>query len=239
MQKIKKHHFMIDKGVLEKICRYANLKKSETILEIGAGTGNLTEFLTDRCGFVYAIEKDRNFYNTLKEKFSYLENIEIINADVLRIDLPKFDKVVSNLPYGISRRITERLLRERFQLGILVYQREFAQKLLAKPGTRDYRYISALMQSCADVEILDGIPPEAFDPKPMVFSAIVRVKPRIVAEQHYIDFLHSLFNQRNKKIENLIKLRGELPENLQKRRAFELKPEELREIYSNLYFNLS
>ena len=216
--------------MLKKICGYAGIKESEIVLEIGAGTGNLTEFLIDKSKFVYAIEKDNVFCATLKKRFAGLGNIEVINADALKIDLPEFDKVVSNLPYDISRKVTEKLLKEKFRLGVLVYQKEFTEKLTATPKTKSYRFISALTQSCTDVEILDEIPPKAFNPQPKVYSAIARIKPRIRAEEGYINFLHILFNQRNKRIKNLIKVKG--LENLQERRVFELSPEELSELYS-------
>lgn len=218
--------------MLKKICGYAGIKESEIVLEIGAGTGNLTEYLVDKSKFVYAVEKNRGFYSTLKKRFAGLGNIEIINADALKIDLPEFDKVVSNLPYDISRRVTERLLKEKFRLGVLVYQKEFTEKLTAKPKTKSYRFISALTQSCADVEVLDEIPPKAFNPKPRVYSRVVRIKPRIQAEEGYINFLHHLFNQRNKKIKNLIKVKG--LEDLQEKRVFELNPTELSKLHSHV-----
>ena len=113
-----KQHLMVDRCVLEKICGYAGIKESEIVLEIGAGTGNLTGCLVDKSKFVYAIEKDNVFCGTLKKRFMNHRNIKVLNADALKIDLPGFDKVVSNLPYDISRRITERLLGERFLLGV-------------------------------------------------------------------------------------------------------------------------
>lgn len=220
---------MIDRQIIEKICNYANLTKHDTVLEIGAGTGNLTDKLVERSKFVYAIENDLELIRILKNRFRNSENIKIIEGNALRVEFPKFNKIVSNLPYNISRRITEKILRYDFWLGILVYQKEFAEKLVAMPGTENYRFIGALAQSTADIEILDTIPKSAFNPMPEVESAIVRIKPLLKADENYSKFLHLLFDHRNKKIRNIIN--AEISAYGEKR-PFELGHKELKELYS-------
>lgn len=224
-------HFMIDRRAIERICNHANLTKHDIVLEIGAGTGNLTDKLLEKSKFVYAIENDFDLIRILRDRFRNSENIKIIQENALRSEFPKFNKVVSNLPYNISRKITEKILGYDFWLGILVYQKEFAEKLVALPGTRNYRFISALAQSVADIDILDTIPPSAFNPVPEVESAIVRIKPFFKPCEGYSNFLHSLFDHRNKKISNMIKKVG-IPDAYISKRPFELNPEELKELHS-------
>lgn len=221
---------MTDRQTIEKICSYANLTKHDTVLEIGAGTGNLTDKISERSKFVYAIENDPDLVRILKNRFKNSRNIKIIPGNALRIEFPRFNKIVSNLPYNISRRITEKILGYDFWLGILVYQKEFAEKLVSLPGTGNYRFISALSQSTADIEILDTIPKSAFNPMPEVESAIVRIKPFMRADEDYSKFLHPLFDQRNKKIRNI--MNAEIPEIYKDKRPFELNPEELKNLYT-------
>ena len=224
-----KANLMVDESFVGKICDYALLKKTDSVLEIGAGTGNLTTELLDRCGKVYALEKDRGFVTRLEDRFMQAKNLEIIQGNALKVPFPETDKIVSNLPYDISKKITEKILNHNFILAVLVYQKEFADKLAAKPGSENYRFISALTQSCAKVEVLDTIPPNAFNPQPKVSSAIVRLTPSRVAEEDYILFLRRLFNQKNKKISKVLKQDdlGALGE----RRAYTLPPETLLSIY--------
>ncbi len=221
---------MTDRQTIEKICSYANLTKHDTVLEIGAGTGNLTDKIAERGKFVYAIENDPDLVRILKNRFKNSRNIKIIPGNALRIEFPRFNKIVSNLPYNISRRITEKILGYDFWLGILVYQKEFAEKLIALPGTENYRFIGALAQSVADIDILGTIPPSAFTPLPEVTSAIVRIKPFLKADENYSKFLHLLFDQRNKKVSNVIN--AEIPEVYGNRRPFELCPEELKNLHT-------
>lgn len=221
---------MTDRQTIEKICSYANLTKHDTVLEIGAGTGNLTDKISESSKFVYAIENDPDLVRILKNRFKNSRNIKIIPGNALRIEFPRFNKIVSNLPYNISRRITEKILGYDFWLGILVYQKEFAEKLIALPGTGNYRFITAFARSNADIEILDTVPPSVFSPIPNVESAIVSIKPFMRADEDYSKFLHLLFDQRNKKVSNVIN--AEIPEVYGNRRPFELSPEELKNLYT-------
>lgn len=230
---LRDQHFLVDEKILEKICNYAELKKDERVLEIGAGTGNLTEKILQRRVFVFAIEKDPLLVDKIKTRFSNERNLMLIKGDALKLNFPEFDKVVSSLPFSISRKITEKVLMHKFKLAILVYQEEFAKKLIAKKNSKNYRFISALAQSCAEIEILSKIPNEAFMPIPKVSCVIVKLKQNNVAERNYIDFLHLLFNHRNKKIGQTLKTK--LPENFSGKRVFELSPSELIQIYKEFY----
>ncbi len=223
----KKANLMIDEELIRRICDYASLKQSDRVLEIGAGTGNLSAELAKRAGTVYAVERDARSCSFLEKRFSEAKNVEIICADALKIGYPSFDKIVSNLPYEISRKVTERILSVRFGLAVLVFQKEYAEKLSAEPGNGNYRFISALAQFSADIEVLEIVPAKAFRPAPRVQSAVVRLRQKEVPEAGFVDFLHKVFNYRNKKLKKLFPSAEGLPDT----RGSRLSPEELRKVY--------
>ena len=220
--------------LIKRICDYADVKSKDTVLEIGAGTGNLTAELIKRAKFVYAVEKDKKILETLYDRFQRCENIKIIHGDALKIEFPKFNKIVSNLPYSISKKITIKFLKYKFDRAILLYQKEFVDKLIAKSGTDNYRFISALVQSVADVEFLENVPPAAFQPRPRVWSALIKIVPKRIPDNRYIEFLKTLFNYKNKKIINILKDKN-IPKKYADSRSINLNPEELLGLYSRIY----
>lgn len=213
-------NFMVDLKTIKKICGYAGLQKDDVVLEIGAGTGNLTSELLKKCAVV-AVERDGNFACALRNKFAS-GNLTVIEGDALKVNFPRFNKIVSNLPYSISRKITEKILKYEFDLAVLVYQKEYALKLTSKPGLENYKCISVIAQSCSEIEILDYLSPEVFQPEPEVMSAVVRMRRKFAAGDSYINFVKSLFNKRNR----IIKGTG--------KRVFELTPDEILELYKSL-----
>jgi len=202
-------HHVVDPIVLEKMVDHTHLSREDVVLEIGAGIGNLTRLLAQRAGKVISIERDRRFINILCEQLMGLSNVQIIYGDALRIELPKFNKVVANLPYGISSDITFRLLEHKFELAVLMYQQEFAERMVAKPGSDDYSRLTVNTYYRAHVELLGKVPPEAFVPPPKVTSAIVRLRPRkppfkVVDERMFFDVVRALFQHRRQKVRNAL-----------------------------------
>jgi 16S rRNA (adenine1518-N6/adenine1519-N6)-dimethyltransferase len=224
-----KANLMVDEALIKRICDYSSLGKTESVLEIGAGTGNLTAELLSRAGRVYAIEKDPGFVEKLRGRFALQKNLEIISGNALKTDFPPTDKIASNLPYDISKKITEKILQQDYSIAVLVYQKEFAVKLSAKPGSENYRYISALTQSFAKIEVLETISPAAFAPQPKVNSAIVRLRQIRKLDEGYMLFLRKLFNQRKKKVKKLVDY--DVDPQIGEKRPFQLAPEELALIY--------
>jgi len=201
----KDQHFLNDKNILSRIIEYGQLKRSDTVLEIGAGFGNLTEKIASKAGKVIAVEIDPELSSSL----SRLENVEVINEDVLNIEFPPFNKVISNLPYSISSPITFKLLKHKFDFGILMYQYEFARRMVARPDTEDYSRLSIAVQYFADVEMLEVVPRSAFSAPPEVKSAIIKLTPRpspykVKDESFFMDFIKVVFSQRRKKLRNAI-----------------------------------
>lgn len=192
---------MIDKNTLEEICNYASLNDNDVVLEIGAGTGNLTKEILKKAKKVIAIERDKNLVGILKkETKKYEDKIQIIEGDALKIPFDfYFNKIVSNIPYSISRKIFEKILTKKFEIGIFVVQKEFAKKLIEKKG-KNYKSISVLTQTGCEVEILKHINRKAFYPVPCVDSVIMKLKQKFPLSLNYIKFVKDLFSRRNKKI---------------------------------------
>ena len=239
---------LIDDPVLHRIIWYAHLHDSDVVLEIGAGTGVLTEKLAEHSSRVIAIESDASLAGSLIERFKGT-NVKVVHGDALKLkfsQFPRFNKVVSNLPYSISSKITFKLLKHPFEEAILMYQYEFARRLAASHGSKDYGKLSICVQYLADVELLEIVPPTAFSPRPGVRSAIVRLVPRApeyeVADRSFFSkFLTAVFSQRRKKLKNSIaaftSVRNlELPDDLLNMRPEELPAARLAEISDVLYY---
>ena len=229
----KGQNFLVDRYVLSRIADYAELNPTDRILEIGAGTGNLTEVLSRRAGRVYAVEVDSGLAAGLRGRFA---NVEVISGDALKVELPDYNKVVSNLPYQISSKITYRLLSKPFDLAVLMYQKEFATKLIALPGTAEYGRLSMVAGHYARAEILESVSRTAFQPNPRVGSAIVRLRPRPdrldVNHENFMRLATGLFSHRRKKLGPALEAMGisreafaELDRSILDHRAEEIDPE--------------
>jgi len=232
-------HLLVDAAVAERQAGYACLTGADAVLEIGPGKGILTRALAARAGRVIAIEKDASFAPYLEQLG---DNVEVIFADALEHPLPRFDKVVSNLPYVISSPMTFRLLEHGFGLGVLMYQKEFAERLCAAVGEEGYSRLSVETYRRAVCRILEEVPPSAFSPHPRVRSAIVELLPRpcpfpMRSPEAFSAVARALFSHRRKSVRNaLLSERGVLGTLLErleasgpalKRRAETLAPEEI------------
>ena len=133
----------------------------------------------------------------------------MIIGDALKEDFPHFNKVISNFPYSISSPVTFKLLEHGFEMGILMYQHEFAERMVALPGSKDYGRLSIAVQYHAKVEILEVVSRHAFSTPPQVNSAIVRLVPRpppyeVKDVDFFMKFITAAFSQRRKKLKNAI-----------------------------------
>ncbi len=206
-------HFLVDDRILDRIPGYLPPGTDAThLLEIGGGTGGLTDRLLRTGETVTVIERDPSLAAFLREEFAdevEADRLRVVEGDAVAVDLPEFSACVSNLPYGISSPITFRLLPRSRPL-VLTFQREFAERMAADPGTDDYSRLSVTAGHYADVEVVEVIPPSAFDPEPAVESAVVRVRPRdpdyeVDDEAFFLDFVKALFTQRRKTVRNGIR----------------------------------
>jgi len=203
-------HFLTDSALLQRMISYASLNSDDVVLEVGAGFGFLTSLLSQRCKKVVAVEVDRKLVQALHEQFQGVENIELIEGDVLKASVPPFNKVVATPPYSISSSLLFWLLGKPFDIAVLTFQKEFAERLAAPVGSKDYSRLTVTTYYRADVELLDYVPRTAFYPPPDVDSIVVKLKPkpkppfRVKNEQAFFELVQTVFTQRNKKLRNAI-----------------------------------
>ena len=204
-------NYLIDNFKRKKIIEYAKLTEEDTVLEIGPGIGTLTIELAKKAGKVIAIEQDTAIFNILKKRLEKekIDNVELINGDAVKVDFPEFNKIVSNLPYQISSPISFKFLEHDFDLAILMYQKEFADRMNGKVGTKQYSRLSAMLYFKANIKFLTKVSPESFIPSPKVDSSVVELKPKEskIADDDfkiYSKVVKALFQHRNKKARNAL-----------------------------------
>lgn len=238
-------NFLVDDELLRRIVSYASVNAEDIVLEVGAGLGFLTKALSEVCKRVVAVEVDRRLIGVLREQLRSLRNVTLIKGDILKVSVPKFNKVVSTPPYAISSPLLFWLLKHSFECAVMTFQKEFAERLAAPVGSRNYGRLTVATYYRAEVELLELAPRDKFYPPPDVDSVVVRLKPRgeppfkVKNMKVFDELLRELFTQRNKKVRNAILsyLRGKgmtkeeavkLAESLlfHKKRVRELAPED-------------
>ena len=233
-------NYLIDKNKRDQIINFGNIDENDVILEIGTGIGTLTIELAKKAKKVIAIEQDKKICEILAQRLKdeKIDNVELINDDALNVEFPEFNKIISNLPYQISSPITFKFLDYDFDLAILMYQKEFADRMNGEVGTKDYSRLSAMLYFKCNVEKLTNVSSESFIPKPEIDSTVVKLTPKenkIPDEDFkiYSNFTKALFQHRNKKIKNaLIDSRHiitKLDKKEMKKRMNEIEDEQLEE----------
>lgn len=207
-------HFLVDDRILDRIPTYATKIDADPahVLEIGAGTGALTDRLLAVADRVTAVERDPDLAAFLRKEFAdaiAANRLSVIDGDALDVDLPDHTASVSNLPYGASSEILFELLPKGVPLVAMV-QREFADRMAAGPGSDEYGRLSVTAGHYATVEVVEPVPPEAFSPPPAVDSAIIRALPRdpeytVPDEDFFLSFVTAVFTQRRKTMRNAIR----------------------------------
>lgn len=215
-------NFLVDHNVLDFICAAGRLSADDVVLEIGAGTGLLTQHIASSGARVVAAEIDSNLFEMLSEYVGEMANVRLLNSDIhgkRRHLSPAVEsalddalasggtlKVISNLPYCISSDLLVSLLEmdRPAELMIVTVQKEFAVRMLAKPGSRDYGILTVLLSAQAEVKRLRDLAPSVFWPVPKVGSSIIRITPdpaRLASVSDYGIFkavVSALFGQRRK-----------------------------------------
>ncbi len=215
-------HFLTDTNSCRKIARFAQIGPHDSVVEIGPGTGQLTEILISMARQVTAVEFDREMVQYLKDHWPPEDSpgssrLTLVQADVLTLDWNTIlgqdpVKVIGNLPYNISTRILQRMIeiKDRFQSCTILIQKEVAQRILAAPESKDYGYFTLLMEYHFQRLAGFDVPPGAFVPKPKVISHVIKLIPREPphAVSDYAAFLALLkdaFQQRRKTLWNNLK----------------------------------
>ncbi len=214
-------NFLIDTHVLEKIISEAEISSDDMVLEIGPGIGTMTQYLCENARKVIAVEIDRALIPILEDTLSAYENITIINEDILKVDINRLVeeynmgkrvKVVANLPYYITTPIIMGLFEKKVKVDSItvMVQKEVAQRMQAKPGTKNYGALSLAVQYYAEPEIVANVPPNCFMPRPNVSSSVIRLRlhdePNIKVEDEKMMFkiIRASFEQRRKTLINSI-----------------------------------
>ncbi len=211
-------NFLIDDFVIGKIIRAAEVDDTDTVLEIGPGIGTLTQYLAEAAEHVYAVEIDRNLIPILSETLADYDNVTVINEDILKTDIAAIAaksksgrlKCVANLPYYITTPIIMELLEKRLPIDSItvMIQKEVAERIAAKPGTKDYGALTLAVNYYAQTYLAANVPPNCFIPRPNVGSAVIRLKvlerPPVEVKDEALMFrlIRASFNQRRKTLSN-------------------------------------
>ena len=206
MKKSLGQNFLIDQNILRKEAKLAN-PKGKTVLEIGAGDGRLSEKILELEPMrLFLIEKDGRMVKILNDRFCGCgEQVVVIGGDVLEMELPEADVVIGNIPYYITSPIIFRLATQKFERAVLIVQKEFAQKMAARSGDKNYGRLSVTAQLAFDVELVQLVPRHLFRPVPKVDSAMIVLKPtgrRLTQQQENI--IRYLFTHKNKTVRNAL-----------------------------------
>jgi 16S rRNA (adenine1518-N6/adenine1519-N6)-dimethyltransferase len=238
-------HFLCDSKVAEREIHYAEINRNDSVLEIGSGTGVLTRLLAEKAQLVIAIEIDPALVSKLKSTLPF--NVKVIQGDATKTDfntLPRFNKIVANLPFQISSPITFKMLHHDFSVAVLIYQKEFAQRMVAEKGSKNYSRLSVNVYYRAHCELLEIVPKTCFYPQPRVDSYMVRLRPRwcppfyVKNEEFFYTFTRELFNYRRKKIRKILKDRFHIASEklpYRDRRVEDLAPHQIGELSDKVH----
>ena len=212
-------NFLINTSILEEIIDAAEITKEDFVLEIGPGIGTMTQYLCEAAREVVAVEIDTNLIPILGDTLSAYDNVEVMNADILKVDIAKLAdernggkpiKVVANLPYYITTPIIMGLFESHVPIDsiTIMVQKEVADRMQEGPGSKEYGALSLAVQYYAKQEIVVNVPPSCFMPQPKVGSAVIRLtrheNPPVDVDNEKLMFqvIRASFNQRRKTLAN-------------------------------------
>lgn len=238
-------NFVLDEDLLLQMVSCAKLLPEDTVVEIGGGLGFLSEKILDfnpKHLFIY--ESDKSLYNFLVKKFKDDKRVSVINSDYLKSISPPHSVNISNPPFSISSKIFLKVLRERPRIAVMTFQKEFAERLIAKPGTRKYGRLSVMASLLSTVEVVRVVKNSSFFPPPKVDVSLVKIVPKesslTLSELKKLEVvLRELFKYRRKllkkainfsRISNKEVLISSFSDIVNDKRVFQLTPDELLEI---------
>lgn len=217
-------NFLVDQNYIGKIISALDLRRDETVIEIGAGRGALTEILIESGASVIAIELERDMIAVLRERFASKKNFKLVESDALKVDFREIIrdgdqkaelKLVANLPFYISTAILQKLIEQRdcFSQMILMFQREVVRRITAKVGNSERGFLTVLTEAYLKSEKLFDVPPDAFKPAPKVWSSVMRLITKNVNEINiesgdlFREIVSASFAQKRKTIFNNLKIK--------------------------------
>lgn len=216
-------NFLVNPEILKIIIEAGELTNTDTVIEIGAGLGCLTDVVTRHAKSVIAVEVDTLLYKVLEAQFSTDPRVQLLNVDILKLELntllsdktaigPTTFKVLANLPYSITTPILWKLLEHHKQIHscVLMMQKEVAERIVAGPGGKDYGALTIGITYHAEAELIATLSPENFYPAPKVDSALLKLtmreKPKVVVENEQLFFtvVRTAFRTRRKMLKNAL-----------------------------------
>ncbi|KAK6798053.1 hypothetical protein RDI58_005755 [Solanum bulbocastanum] len=237
-------HLLMNPRVLNSIVQKSNILPTDTVLEIGPGTGNLTLKLLEVAQKVIAIEIDKRMVEILHKRVSergLQDRLTVICQDALKTEFPQFDLMVANIPYGISSPLVAKLVygKNSYRSGTLLLQKEFARRLLANPGDSEFNRLAVNVKLVADVEFVMNVSKKDFLPCPKVDSSVVKIYPKTeipkVDYEEWCAFTRTCFTKKNKTLGAIFKQKRMLMElmKLQETKG----DEEKNTLYSDYHVN--
>ncbi len=214
-------NFLIDYNIIEKIVGGAGITSEDTVIEVGPGIGSLTQGLAEAASKVVAVEVDQKLIPILEENLREYSNVKVIHEDILKVDINnllkqhasgKKVKVVGNLPYYITTPIIMRFLEEKIPVDsiTIMIQKEVAERMAAKPSTKEYGTLSIAVQYYCDTERVAVVPPSVFIPQPSVDSSVIKLtlleRPRVEVQDEglYFALVKDAFGKRRKTLLNAL-----------------------------------
>jgi len=199
-------HILKNHGLIDTIIEKAQVKHTDTVLEIGAGTGSITLKLLKRAKKVIAYETDKRLAKELLSKVNAVGDVrnrlDLLQKDVLREDFPHFDLCISNIPFNISCPLILKLISYDFKCGYILVQKEFGDRLIARPGTESYSRLSVVVQLLANVEHVMRISKNSFVPAPKVDTCFMKIEPKVprppIDVSEFDSLLKVCFGRKNK-----------------------------------------
>lgn len=199
-------HFLTSNAIAKSIVSEAKIGKNDTVFELGTGLGILTPLLCENAKKVITIDTDRELYENAKSHFSKIDNLSIEFGDGFK-KKDIFSIFVSNLPYSKSKEAIEWLATTPFSHGVIMVQKEFAEKLLAKSG-KSRRSVSIIANHTFEIEKFLDVGKKNFSPPPKVDSVVLKIVKKNLIEQDLIDIINKMFSYRRKTIHNIFKQFG-------------------------------
>lgn len=203
-------NFVVCSNLISKIIDCASIESSDIILEIGAGLGFLTKRIAEKARKVIAVEIDGKLVNVLRSLLKDFNNVEIIQADIMKLGSINVDKIISNVPFNISSPLLFKIAKEyHFKRAVLTLQKEFVDRMLAKPGSRDYGRLSVTSNFFFYIEFIDKVPRRCFYPPPRVDISLIRISmnrsiPLNPLDEFFLELTRFIFTQRNRKLKNVL-----------------------------------
>ena len=205
-RKLLGQHFLNSQSIAESIVSEAKITKNDVVYEIGTGLGVLTPLLCEKAQKVISVDADENLIKKAKTTFSHIENLVLKSGDGFK-KKDSFSIFVSNLPYSKSKDAIEWLSQHTFSHGVIMVQKEFAEKLVAKSKNR--KAISIIATYAFDIEKISSVRKNNFSPPPKIDSVILKITQKTNMDKKLISTINEIFSYRRKTVKNILKQFGQ------------------------------